>query len=88
MTATTSHTTRAPLLAPGAPWLPWIVGIGAVTGAAPAVEGAVVRKSGRTTGLRTGTVTSTDYTTSVDFGPGIGWHTLREQVRISGARLD
>ncbi|MEZ0449014.1 peptidase S32, partial [Cellulomonas sp. ICMP 17802] len=69
-------------LAPGAPWLPGIVGIGPVTGSGPAAEDAAVRKSGRTTGLTSGVVTSTDYTTSVDFGPGIGWKTLRDQIRI------
>ncbi|MBO9556802.1 trypsin-like peptidase domain-containing protein, partial [Cellulomonas sp.] len=69
-------------LAPGAPWVPGVLGIGAVTGAAAAAEDGVVRKYGRTTGLRTGRVVSTDYTTSVDFGPGTGWRTLRDQIRI------
>ncbi|WP_174768626.1 trypsin-like peptidase domain-containing protein, partial [Cellulomonas biazotea] len=69
-------------LAPGARWVPGIVGIGAVTGSAKAVAGSVVRKHGRTTGLRTGRVVSTDFTTSVDFGPGIGWRTLRDQLRV------
>ena len=36
-------------------------------------------------GLTRGTITSTDYTTSVDFGPGIGWKTLRDQIRIEPA---
>ncbi|NKY40897.1 peptidase S32, partial [Cellulomonas septica] len=69
-------------IAPGAAWVPGVVGIGAVTGSAPAVDGSVVRKHGRTTGLRTGRVVSTDFTTSVDFGPGIGWRTLRDQIRV------
>jgi hypothetical protein len=69
-------------LAPGTPWVPGIVEIGLVTGAGAAQEGAAVRKRGRTTGLTRGKVVSTDFTTSVDFGPGTGWRTLRDQVRV------
>ena len=69
-------------LAPGVPWFPGIVGIGAVTGWAYAQVGTHVRKHGRTTGLTSGVVASVDFTTVVDFGPGTGRRILRDQLRI------
>jgi hypothetical protein len=47
-----------------------ILGIGAVTGTAPAQLAMRVRKSGRTTGLTTGEITVLHTTVSVGYGPG------------------
>lgn len=44
--------------------------IGVVSGVAPAVLGMSVRKSGRTTGLTTGTINVIDATVSVSYGAG------------------
>ena len=59
-----------------------ITEIGDINGTAVASVGLTVRKRGRTTGLTHGTVTATDYTTSVDYGDGIGVVTLKNQIRI------
>ena len=59
-----------------------IVDIGDVAGTATATVGQAVRKRGRTTSLTHGSVTATDYTTSVDYGDGIGVVTLQNQIRI------
>src|SRR5207253_9707264 len=47
-----------------------ILGIGRVTESAEATIGAVVRKSGRTTGLTEGHVTAIDAVVEVDYGGG------------------
>jgi hypothetical protein len=60
-----------------------ITGIGSVRGTAAATVGLAVRKRGRTTELTHGTVTSVDYTTSIDYGDGLGVRTLRNQIRIA-----
>ena len=59
-----------------------IVEIGDINGTATATTGLAVRKRGRTTGLTHGTVMATDYTTSVDYGDGLGVVTLHDQIRI------
>ena len=59
-----------------------IVDIGDVQGTAIATTDLAVRKRGRTTSLTHGTVTATDYTTTVDYGDGLGAVTLRNQIRI------
>ena len=59
-----------------------IVDIGDINGTAVATVNLAVRKRGRTTGLTHGTVMATDYTTSVDYGDGLGVVTLHDQIRI------
>jgi hypothetical protein len=59
-----------------------IVEIGNVKGTAGASIGQAVRKRGRTTGLTYGNVVSIDFTTSIDYGDGLGVHILRNQIRI------
>ena len=59
-----------------------IVDIGDIAGTAIATVSLAVRKRGRTTGLTNGMVTATDYTTSVDYGDGLGVVTLTNQIRI------
>jgi hypothetical protein len=59
-----------------------IVDIGDVQGTAAAAVDMAVRKRGRTTELTHGIVTATDYTTSVDYGDGLGTVTLTNQIRI------
>jgi len=56
--------------------------IGAVRGQALATVGMAVRKRGRTTELTFGTVDSLDATVSIDYGDGLGVHTLKKQIRI------
>jgi hypothetical protein len=56
--------------------------IGKVKGHGEATVGTAVRKRGRTTGLTHGRVTSVDATVSVNYGDGLGNHTLKNQVRI------
>ncbi|NMM30543.1 MAG: peptidase S32, partial [Cellulomonas sp.] len=72
----------AVLLSPGMQWYPGVIGIGPVKGRAVARIGQTVRKRGRTTGLRHGTVSSVDFTVQIDFGGETGVRTLRDQVRI------
>jgi hypothetical protein len=72
----------AVLLAPGTQWYPGVIGIGPVKGRAVARIGQTVRKRGRSTGLRHGTVRSVDFTVQIDFGGETGVRTLRDQVRI------
>jgi hypothetical protein len=57
--------------------------IGDVKGTAAAVLNAAVRKRGRTTGLTYGTVNSVDATVTIDYGDGLGSHTLRNQIRVA-----
>jgi hypothetical protein len=60
-----------------------IVDIGNVKGTVAAAVGMAVRKRGRTTMLTHGTVNSIDYTTSINYGNGLGVHTLKNQIRIA-----
>jgi hypothetical protein len=59
-----------------------ILDIGDVKGTNTATIGMAVRKRGRTTGLTHGTVGSVDYSTSIDYGDGLGTHILKNQLRI------
>ncbi|MFC6706746.1 hypothetical protein [Flexivirga alba] len=56
--------------------------IGDVAGHTAATVGAAVRKRGRTTELTYGTVVSTDFTVSINYGSDVGSHTLHHQIRI------
>lgn len=56
--------------------------IGAVKGQAAATLNSAVRKRGRTTGLTYGTVTSVDASVTINYGDGLGNHTLKNQIRI------
>lgn len=56
--------------------------IGAVKGQAAATLNAAVRKRGRTTGLTYGKVTSVDASVTIDYGDGLGSHTLKNQIRV------
>ncbi|MDO5735926.1 MAG: hypothetical protein Q4P15_05580 [Propionibacteriaceae bacterium] len=67
---------------PASEWEPTVEEVGDVAGTSPAILGAAVQKRGRTTGLTFGVVGSTDATLSLDYGDGIGEHTLRRQIRI------
>ncbi|MDQ7802335.1 hypothetical protein Q5425_01235 [Amycolatopsis sp. A133] len=60
-----------------------VAGIGAVRGGRAAVLGMAVRKRGRTTGLSHGTVDGIAATVNVDYGDGLGVHTLTNQVSIA-----
>lgn len=60
-----------------------IEGIGAVRGTAAAAVGMGVRKRGRTTELTHGSVNSTDVSVSIDYGDGLGAHTLKHQIRVA-----
>lgn len=62
-----------------------ILEIGDVAGTTAAAEGMAVRKRGRTTDLTHGEVISVDYTTTIDYGDGLGSVTLVDQVRIAVA---
>jgi Peptidase S7, Flavivirus NS3 serine protease len=66
----------------GRPYSCEIVDIGDVKGTDTATVDMAVRKRGRTTELTHGTVAATDYTTSVDYGDGLGVVTLTNQIRI------
>ena len=56
----------------GRPHVCEILEIGDVNGTAVAAQNMAVRKRGRTTELTHGTVTAIDYTTTVDYGDGLG----------------
>lgn len=56
--------------------------IGAVKGQAVAVQKSAVRKRGRTTGLTFGKVDSIDASVTINYGDGLGNHTLKNQIRI------
>ena len=60
-----------------------IVDIGTVNGTKPATLGMAVRKRGRTTGLTHGSVDGLSLTVNVDYGDGLGVHTLTNQVSIA-----
>jgi hypothetical protein len=59
-----------------------IVDVGDVKGKKTATVGMAVRKRGRTTGLTYGTVTSVDQSVSINYGDGLGTHTLKNQIRL------
>lgn len=61
---------------------PTVHDIGDVAGHTPATVGAAVRKRGRTTELTYGTVVSTDFTVTINYGSDVGTRTLHHQVRI------
>jgi hypothetical protein len=56
--------------------------IGAVKGQAAAVLNSAVRKRGRTTGLTFGKINSIDASVTINYGDGLGNHTLKNQIRI------
>jgi len=56
--------------------------IGDVAGYTAASVGAAVRKRGRTTELTYGSVVSTDFTVSINYGSDVGTRTLHHQIRI------
>jgi hypothetical protein len=60
-----------------------IAEIGNVRGTKAATLGMAVRKRGRTTGLTYGTVDGISATVNVDYGDGLGVHTLTGQVSIA-----
>ncbi|MFJ9713626.1 hypothetical protein [Streptomyces sp. NPDC101234] len=62
-----------------------IVEIGGVRGTKTATLGMAVRKRGRTTELTRGSVDGISATVQVDYGEGLGVHTLRDQVSITAA---
>jgi hypothetical protein len=64
------------------PWTATVTGIGGVAGSTPATVGMAVQKRGRTTEHTFGTVASTDFTVSVNYGSDVGPRTLRHQIRI------
>jgi len=61
---------------------PTVEEIGDVAGHTTATVGAAVRKRGRTTELTYGTVVSTDFTVSIDYGSDVGSRTLHHQIRV------
>lgn len=67
----------------GRPHVCEILEIGDVRGSKAATVGMDVRKRGRTTDLTFGEVISTDYTTTINYGDGLGSVTLTDQIRIS-----
>ncbi|MDT0215685.1 hypothetical protein Q9R29_17490 [Rothia sp. ARF10] len=64
------------------PWTATVTGIGDVAGSTAATVGMAVQKRGRTTEHTFGTVASTDFTVTVDYGSDVGSRTLRHQIRI------
>lgn len=60
-----------------------IVDIGAVNGTATATLGMAVRKRGRTTGLTFGSVDSISLSVNIDYGDGLGIHTLTDQIGLT-----
>ncbi len=67
----------------GKAWDYSVQAIGDVAGSTPAVTGVAVQKRGRTTEHTFGSVASTDFTVSIDYGDGLGTRTLRHQIRIA-----
>ncbi|MEO6019635.1 MAG: hypothetical protein ABIP45_05215 [Knoellia sp.] len=65
------------------PWSPSVTGVGDVAGSTPATVGMAVQKRGRTTEHTFGTVASTDFTVSINYGSDVGSHTLHHQIRIN-----
>lgn len=62
-----------------------VVDIGSMPGTKPASLGMAVRKRGRTTELTHGSVDGISFTVQLDYGPGLGVRTLRDQVSITAA---
>jgi hypothetical protein len=56
--------------------------IGDVKGQTAATLNTAVRKRGRTTGLTYGKVTSVDASVTINYGDGLGSHTLKNQIRV------
>jgi len=56
--------------------------IGDIKGKAAAAINTAVRKRGRTTGLTYGKITSIDASTTINYGDGLGSHTLKNQIRV------
>jgi hypothetical protein len=56
--------------------------IGDVKGTAAASLNEAVRKRGRTTGLTFGKVNSVDASVTINYGDGLGNHTLKNQIRV------
>lgn len=61
---------------------PSVQDIGDVAGHTAATVGAAVRKRGRTTELTYGTVISTDFTVTINYGSDVGSRTLHHQIRV------
>jgi hypothetical protein len=59
-----------------------IADIGNVNGTVTATLGMAVRKRGRTTGLTYGTVDGISLSVNIDYGDGLGVHTLTNQIGI------
>jgi hypothetical protein len=66
----------------GKAWSASIETIGNVAGTTAATIGMPVQKRGRTTEHTFGTVRSTDFTVTINYGGDVGSRTLRNQVRI------
>lgn len=66
----------------GKSWTATIEQLGNVAGVGTATVGMAVEKRGRTTEHTFGTVVSTDFTLSVNYGDPVGTRTLRHQLRI------
>ncbi len=64
-------------------WDASVQGIGDINGSAAATVGLAVQKRGRTTEHTFGSVASTDFTVTIDYGDGLGSRTLRHQIRIN-----
>jgi len=64
------------------PWTATVTGVGDVNGSTAATVGMAVQKRGRTTEHTFGTVASTDFTVTIDYGSDVGSRTLRHQIRI------
>lgn len=64
-------------------WSPTIQDIGGVAGHVAASVGQAVQKRGRTTEHTYGTVASTDFSVTIDYGDGLGTRTLHNQIRIT-----
>lgn len=65
-----------------ATWTPSVAGVGDVHGQAAATIGMAVTKRGRTTERTFGTVVSTDFSLSIDYGSDVGAITFVHQLRI------
>lgn len=65
------------------PWTATVTGVGDVAGSTPATVGMAVQKRGRTTEHTFGTVASTDFTVTINYGSDVGSRTLRHQIRIN-----
>ena len=64
-------------------WSPTIQDVGGVAGHVAASVGQAVQKRGRTTEHTYGTVASTDFSVTINYGDGLGTRTLHNQIRIT-----